>query len=90
MGKKARKNESGKQPPPQPPKFDRNGLVRCRVCNCTEERACDPPCAWADRDLCTLCNDAVLELVKWLRGAYRTNKAALLREVARRMSRKAQ
>jgi hypothetical protein len=29
----------------------------CRVCGCTDTRACDPPCSWAELDLCTACVD---------------------------------
>jgi hypothetical protein len=33
---------------------------RCRICGCTEDNACDPPCGWAD-STATLCNsDACL------------------------------
>lgn len=39
---------------------DRMTVLRygvCRVCGCTEARACNPPCAWADwkHTLCTTC-----------------------------------
>ncbi len=27
----------------------------CRGCGCTDERACDPPCWWAEPDLCSAC-----------------------------------
>lgn len=27
----------------------------CRVCGCTDERACDPPCWWVEDDLCSRC-----------------------------------
>lgn len=30
----------------------------CRVCNCTEERACVPPCYWAEPNLCSACVEA--------------------------------
>ena len=31
-------------------------LVRtCRVCQCTDDRACPGGCAWAEADLCTAC-----------------------------------
>lgn len=28
---------------------------RCRVCGCTENRACFPPCSWVEPDLCSAC-----------------------------------
>jgi hypothetical protein len=28
----------------------------CRVCGCTENNACDPPCSWAGADLCSACS----------------------------------
>lgn len=31
----------------------------CRDCGCTDERACDPPCAWLEEDLCTACGPDV-------------------------------
>jgi hypothetical protein len=40
-------------------------LAACRVCGCAEDRACDPPCAWAENDLCD--NPKCLEAAK--RGA---------------------
>jgi hypothetical protein len=63
-------------------KRDRNGLIRCRVCGCTELDACDPPCAWVlnEEDLCTTCGDISVYLASWLESARRPNLAALLRE----------
>lgn len=29
----------------------------CRVCRCSQHDACQPPCAWAEDDLCTACVD---------------------------------
>ena len=31
------------------------GAVTCRECGCTDEFGCNPPCAWAEDDLCTGC-----------------------------------
>lgn len=64
---------------------DSNGFVRCRVCGCTEVDPCNPPCGWAEGDLCTGCRDAAEAVVEWRLGARRANKAALLREVERRI-----
>ena len=27
----------------------------CRECGCTDDHACDPPCSWAEPDLCSAC-----------------------------------
>jgi len=37
----------------------------CRVCGCTQDRACPGGCGWetADRDLCTACADRVWAIV---------------------------
>lgn len=34
---------------------------RCRVCGCTDDDACDPPCSWDDLDhtICSACVEAV-------------------------------
>ncbi len=73
------------KPEPSPIKLDRNGFVRCRVCGCTEEDACSPPCGWAEDDLCTTCATAAEALAKWMEEARRPNRAALEREVERRV-----
>ena len=36
---------------PRPPAPER----ACRVCGCTQNNACDPPCSWAGPDLCSAC-----------------------------------
>jgi hypothetical protein len=28
---------------------------RCRSCGCTHTSPCDPPCSWAEAELCTAC-----------------------------------
>jgi len=28
----------------------------CRVCGCTDLTACDPPCWWVAKDLCSACS----------------------------------
>lgn len=32
------------------------GVRRCRVCGCTDDRACPGGCWWAGPDLCTACD----------------------------------
>ncbi len=73
-----------KMPDRRPVRRDRNGLVRCRVCGCTETEPCDPPCAWeqGEEDLCTGCAGLVQALLYWrIEGAPHPSLAALLREV---------
>ena len=62
-------------------------LTRCRVCGCTEERACFPPCSWepGQADLCTSCADTVYAVGEWLQNAVRPSFAALKREALRRV-----
>lgn len=64
-------------------KTDRDGLIKCRVCGCTEREACNPPCGWqpGELDLCTSCADAIWELRAWLERAHRPSMRALVREV---------
>jgi hypothetical protein len=57
-------------------------LTRCRVCKCTEEEACNPPCGWATGggNLCTTCADAIRALFEWRGAAHHPHVTALLRE----------
>jgi hypothetical protein len=66
-------------------KVDRDGLVRCRVCGCTEREPCFPPCGWrqGEADLCDRCHEMAYHLRIFMAGAHRFSKAALLREVKR-------
>jgi hypothetical protein len=52
----------------------------CRVCGCTYERACNPPCAWFDPTLCTLCALAAEAVREWARASVEPSLSALLRE----------
>ena len=54
----------------------------CRVCGCTDEHACNPPCAWFDStlSLCTTCALAAEALGAWSRATVKPSLAALLRE----------
>lgn len=65
---------------------DRDGLTKCRVCSCTETRACNPPCSWVpgELDLCSTCEATALVLRMWLDSAYRPSMLALARELRRR------
>jgi hypothetical protein len=66
-------------------RVDRDGLVRCRVCGCTEREPCCPPCAWwcDEVDLCDTCAFVALAIKDWIEGAHQPSKAALWREVER-------
>ncbi len=55
--------------------------MKCRVCKCTEDHPCDPPCAWAAPELCTTCAYAIEHLDDWHRGAAYPSLTALLREL---------
>jgi len=76
--------ERGRMPRKAKPaiKRDRNGLIRCRVCSCTEIEPCNPPCFWqGEGDICSHCYDLAFSLRLWTQGANRASKAALFREV---------
>lgn len=50
---------AGEDPAPRP-------NAKCRVCGCTEEKACTTPqgpCYWVEDDLCSACAPAVRSLV---------------------------
>jgi len=69
----------------RPVKRDRDGLIRCRVCGCTEMDACPVGCSWVEEDLCSVCAQAVAGLLEWEDAAHRANLGALLREYRRRL-----
>lgn len=54
--------------------------MKCRVCKCTEERACNPPCAWAEPGLCTTCHGAAGVIAEWMAAAHQPSVPALIRE----------
>ena len=66
-------------------RHDRDGLICCRVCGCTDRKPCHPPCSWAEgqADLCSTCEDISLLILVWSIGAHRANWAALQSEVKR-------
>lgn len=68
-------------------KVDRNGLVRCRVCRCTSQDACSPPCSWVDVDLCSSCKVAIKVMTKWAEGAHSASLSALVKEYQRERDR---
>jgi len=54
--------------------------MRCRVCGCTEENACNPPCGWAFANLCTNCSSVASAIAEWMDSAVRANFTGLIRE----------
>lgn len=58
---------------------------QCRVCHCTENNACRPPCSWAEPGLCTLCSDTVIQLLKFMTGAVDPAVERLAAQVYARM-----
>jgi hypothetical protein len=61
---------------PAPPKHDG---PKCQVCGCTETEPCNPPCGWAQPDLCTCCETAILALFNWKIEAHKPKVGNLLR-----------
>lgn len=55
--------------------------MRCRVCGCTDERACAGGCSWVDGDICSGCFRVAEALREWMESANRASWAALRREV---------
>ena len=60
---------------------------KCRVCGCSEDRACWPPCSWVkgQGDICSTCNDAVRSLQEYFAAALFYRPGALMTEVKARM-----
>lgn len=59
----------------------------CRVCGCTENRACDDGCSWVTRDLCSTCARAIIAVADWMQTAHRGAGQRLLREARERAHR---
>lgn len=54
--------------------------MKCRVCKCTHNQPCEPPCGWEMPGLCTSCAGVIRALGGWYEGAHKASIAALLRE----------
>jgi hypothetical protein len=39
--------------------------MKCAVCHCTELQPCNPPCRWAQPNLCSTCHAALDTLLNW-------------------------
>lgn len=57
--------------------------MRCRMCGCTDNNACNPPCSWAPgrSNLCSSCLVVAAVVAAWEEIAVKANFAALKREV---------
>jgi hypothetical protein len=55
--------------------------MKCRVCGCTQEHACDGGCWWVRGDICSVCYSAAEALRDWFERANRPSWAALKREL---------
>jgi hypothetical protein len=49
-----------------PPAAD---VRRCRMCGCTDDDACHPPCSWIAADLCSACGQVILTGLRNLKRA---------------------
>jgi hypothetical protein len=54
--------------------------VTCRVCGCTDDHACNPPCAWFEPTLCTTCALAAEVIGAWTDAAVTPSLTNLLNE----------
>lgn len=45
--------------------------MKCRVCTCTDDRACESGCEWAEPDLCSNCAETIITVTDWLFSAVR-------------------
>jgi hypothetical protein len=52
----------------------------CRVCHCSQDQPCDPPCSWEPyaNSLCTNCAFAIRRLQDWSAGAHTPNFGRLI------------
>lgn len=64
-------------------KVNAQGYIECRVCKCTDIEPCDPPCSWAEVDLCSTCQEAAAALADWHEAALKPNRNALMLEYLR-------
>jgi hypothetical protein len=58
-------------------------MTKCRVCKCTENHACNPPCSWARGrgNLCSSCAKLVDAIAAWSNNvAVKPNLRALIKE----------
>ncbi len=63
--------------------------MKCRVCGCTEERACVGGCSWAEVDLCSTCEEAIQVIAGYMDNAHRFFPGKLMAEAKARYSQEA-
>lgn len=57
----------------------------CRICGCTEERACPDGCAWVkgdridDKPICTTCDDFKTWLEDYVNACHKVDEGSLVR-----------
>lgn len=51
-------------PAPEQRVFDPEPVATCRVCGCTDDRACEGGCWWVEPDLCSTCASRIEAAVK--------------------------
>ncbi|CAN5889278.1 hypothetical protein BH11PSE1_BH11PSE1_10510 [soil metagenome] len=52
--------------------------VACRMCGCTDSRACEGGCYWVEADLCSACEAMITFERKWLDRLVLAGKLAVL------------
>lgn len=67
------------------PKARKQIAHACRVCACTNKTPCHPRCAWSERDLCSTCLCAIVELADMIEPVLRGVIPERNREVAGKM-----
>lgn len=51
----------------------------CRICKCTQYRACPQGCEWVEPDLCSFCKSMIEDIASYVMGAASVSKASLLK-----------
>lgn len=67
-GQKLRKNDT-----PRPTE------AKCRVCGCTDERACPVGCSWIKADLCSVCAEFGEALYRFMDSTWHPSLAGIQR-----------
>jgi len=56
--------------------------MKCRVCGCDDQHACEGGCSWVDgADICSVCQAAVDALLAYLESAHHFSPRLLLHEL---------
>lgn len=54
-------------------------MAKCRICSCTEGRACVGACSWVESDLCSTCDEAIEAIVQHAEVAYKFRPQKLIK-----------